>query len=146
MKIDINGVSITLTLEQLAEIARQTNQIKSYKDITSFEKACERQNIDVSAFNAKLCDLTKDEIAFRKLKIIIQAIRSFTNWKPNWSNSNQRKYRVWFDLEKGFSFWDTYFYTTHTTVPSALYVENDEQANFLGNTFLDLFKDYIIEN
>jgi hypothetical protein len=146
MKIDINGVSITLTPEQLAEIARQTNQLKSYKDITSFEKACERQNIDVSDFNAKLGDLSKDEIAFRKLKIIVTAIRSFTNWKPNWSNSSQRKYRIWFDLEKGFSCWRTSYYDTGTYVPSALYVENDEQANFLGNTFLDLFKDYIIEN
>jgi hypothetical protein len=51
MKIDINGISITLTKEQLDEIARQTNQIKSYKDITSFEKACEQQNIDISLFN-----------------------------------------------------------------------------------------------
>ena len=41
MNIDINGVSITLTPEQLAEIARQTNQLKSYKDIISFDKACE---------------------------------------------------------------------------------------------------------
>lgn len=146
MKIDINGVSITLTQEQLAEIARQTNQIKSYKDITSFEKACERQNINVSTFNSKLEGLTKDEIAFRKLKIIVKAIRSFTNWVPNWSDSSQRKWRIWFDLEKGFSYWNTSYYRTFTSVPSALYVENDEQAKFLGNTFLDLFKDYIIEN
>lgn len=146
MKIDINGVSITLTQEQLSEIARQTNQIKTYKDITSFEKACEHQNIDINLFISKLGGLSKDEIAFRKLKIIVTTIRSFTNWKPVWSNSNQRKYRVWFDLEKGFSYWHTAYHDTSTYVPSALYVENDEQATFLGNTFLDLFKDYIIEN
>lgn len=146
MKIDINGVSITLTQEQLAEIARQTNQIKSYKDITSFEKACECQNINVSVFNSKLEGLTKDEIAFRKLKIIVKAIRSFANWIPNWSDSSQRKWRIWFDLEKGFSVWYTNYNAASTTVPSALYVESDEQANFLGNTFLDLFKDYLIEN
>jgi|ERR1035437_2621840 hypothetical protein len=103
MKIDINGVSITLTQDQLDEISRQTNKIKSFKDIKSFEIACEHQNIDVSLFNSKLSGLTKSEIAFRKLKIIIKAIRSFTNWKPNWSDSNQRKWRIWFDLKKGFS-------------------------------------------
>lgn len=144
MKIDINGVSITLTKEQLVEIARQTNQIKSYKDITSFEKACEHQNINVSDFNSKLEGLAKDEIAFIKLKIIVKAIRSFNNWVPNWSDSNEYKWRIWFDVEKGFSYCDTNFNTTVTNVPSALYVENEEQSQFLGNTFLDLFKDYII--
>jgi len=146
MKIDINGVSITLTDEQLAEIARQTSKIKSYKDITSFDKACEQQNINVSQFNSKLDGLDKNEIALRKLKIIVKAIRSFTNWKPVWSNTNQRKYRVWFDLEQGFSSYDTYYNNTDTDVPSALYVESEDQAKFLGITFLDLFKDYILED
>ena len=145
MKININGVSITLTEEQLAEIARQTNKTKSYKDIKSFEIACEHLNINPSAFAGKFNCLSRGEIAFIKLKIIIKAIRSFSNWKPNWSNSNQRKYRVWFNLEKGFSSWFTAYDLTATYVPSALYVGTDEEAVFLGNTFLDLFKDYITE-
>lgn len=142
MKIDINGVSITLTPEQLAEIARQTNQLKSYKDITSFEKACERLGLDIPQFNS---ELTKGEIALRKLKIIVRAIRSFTNWKPVWSNGRQWKYTVWFDLEKGFSSWDTYDFSTCATVPSALFVESNEQAKFLGETYLELYKDYIFD-
>lgn len=146
MKIDIDGVSITLTKEQLAEIARQTNQIKSYKDITSFEKACERQNINFTTFNSKLENLTKDEIAFIKLKIIVKAIRSYTNWTPDWSKSSQCKYYVWFDLESGFSSSNTLYYGTNANVPSALLLESSDQANFFGTTFLDLYKDYIIEN
>ena len=143
MKIDINGVSITLTPEQLAEIARQTNQLKSYKDITSFEKACELLGLDIPQFNS---ELTKGEIALRKLKIIIRAIRSFTNWKPVWSNGKQWKYTVWFDLEKGFSCWSApVYYFTSTTVPSALFVESNEQAKFLGETYLELYKDYIFD-
>jgi len=142
MKIDINGVSITLTPEQLAEIARQTNQLKSYKDITSFEKACERLGLDIPQFNS---ELTKGEIALRKLKIIVRAIRSFTNWKPVWSNSKQWKYTVWFDLEKGFSYWDTNYSHTGTLVPSALFVESSEQAKFLGENHLELYKDYIFD-
>jgi len=138
-----NGVSITLTPEQLAEVAHQTNQIKSYTDITSFEKACERLGVEVFQFNSNV--LTKSEIALRKLKFIVKAIRSFTNWKPVWSNTNQYKYTVWFDLEEGFSSYDA-SYSTRTTVPSALYVESQEQAKFLRNTFLDLYKDYILED
>lgn len=142
MKININGVSITLTPEQLAEIARQTNQVKSYKDIISFEKACERLGLENPEFNS---ELSKGEIALRKLKIIVKAIRSFTNWKPNWSKSSQYKYTVWFDLEKGFSYWSTNCYVTSTLVPSALFVENSEQAKFLGETHLALYKDYIFD-
>ena len=145
MEIDVNGVSITLTQDQLEQIARQTRKIKSYKDITSFEIACDHQNIDVSLFNNKLIGLTKSEIATRKIKIIVKAIRSFTNWVPNWSNSNQRKWRIYFDLEKGFSSWDTVYTHTFTNVPSALYVGTEDEARHLGSTFLDLFKDYITE-
>lgn len=143
MKIDINGISITLTSEQLAEIARQTNQLKSYKDITSFEKACERLGLEIPQFSS---ELTKGEVALRKLKIIVRAIRSFTNWKPVWSNTKQWKYIVWFDLAKGFSYWNTTLtYFTHTVVPSALFVESNEQAKFLGENYLELYKDYIFD-
>ena len=142
MKIDINGVSITLTEEQLAEIARQTQKVKSFKDIKSFEIACEHLGITISSFNEKLKGLDKSEIAFRKLKIIVKAIRSFTNWKPNWSNSNQRKYRIWFDLEKGFWYWNSDYYDTSTSVPSALLLKSSDLAYYCGVKFTPLYKDY----
>jgi len=145
MKIDINGMSITLTDDQLAEIARQTSKPKSYKDIKSFEIACEYLGLNITNFNNKFINLTKGEIAFIKLKVIVKAMRSFTNWIPNWSDSNQRKWRIWFDLEKGFSYYRTHYGNTITYVPSALYVGTDAEAQYLGNNFLDLFKDYITE-
>lgn len=146
MKIDVNGVSITLTQDQLAEIARQTSKIKTYQDIKSFEIACEHQNIDVCLFNSKLSGLTKSEIALRKLKIIVKAIRSFTNWTPDFNNSNQEKWFVYFNAKCGFSYWRTTYCATSTPVPSALYTENSKQAEFLGTTHLDLFKDYLLED
>ena len=145
MKIDINGISITLTQDQLAEIARQTKQIKSYKDITSFEVACEHLGVNITQFNSAIIGLTNGEISLRKLKIIVKAIRSFTNWKPNWAKCGQYKYYVWFDLEKGFSSYVTDCNDTNTTVPSALCLESNEQAKFLGTTFVSLFKEYIFE-
>jgi|ERR1035437_8535599 hypothetical protein len=145
MKIDVNGVSITLTQEQLEEISKQTSKIKSYKDIKSFEIACKRQNIDVSLFNSKLDNLTKGEIALRKLKIVVKAIRSFTQWYPDFSNNGQYKHFVWFDLERGFSSYSTGYYNTHAYVPSALLVGSIAEAKFLGEQHLDLFKDYITE-
>jgi len=144
MKIDINGVSITLTQDQLNEIARQTGKFHSYKDIKTLEDAYKHLGKEVPNYCGSI--LRKREIALRHLEVVVEAIRSFTNWKPNWSDSSQRKWRVWFDLEKGFSYYTVYYCrTTRTTVPSALYVGTDAEANHLGNTFLGLFKDFILE-
>lgn len=142
MKIDINGVSITLTDEQLAEIARQANKFRSYKDIKTLENAYKHLGKTLPDYTNSI--LRKREIALRHLEIVVEAIRSFTNWKPVWSNSSQRKYRVWFDLEKGFSCYDANCNGTSTFVPSALYVGTEDEAIYLGETFLDLFKDYIL--
>lgn len=144
MKIDINGVSITLTQEQLNEIARQTGKFLSYKDIRTIEDAYKHLGITVPCYINTI--LTKREIALRHLEVAVKAIRSFTNWKPVWSNSSQRKWRVWFDLEKGFSCWGTVYDSTCTNVPSALYVGTEDEAKHLATTFLDLFKDFILED
>lgn len=146
MNIEVNGVSITLTQDQLAEIARQTNKFKSYKDITSFEAACEHLSVNTSSFHANLDGLTNSEIALRKLKLIVKAIRSFSGWSPRLTDSNQPKYWNWFYHKNGvFSYYITTYSNSNMYVPSALYVESNEQAQCLGQTFLGLFKVYMTE-
>jgi len=142
MKIDINGVSITLTDEQLAEIARQTNKFRSYKDIKTLEDAYKHLGKTLPDYTNT--SLRKREIALRHLEVVVEAIRSFTNWTPNFSDRNQSKWFTWFKVDCGFSYYDTTYFNANTYVPSALYVESDDQAKFLGITFLDLFKDYLL--
>jgi len=146
MNIEVNGVSITLTADQLAEIARQTNKFKSYKDITSFEAACEHLIVDTSRFYANLDGLTNSEIALRKLKLIVRAIRSFSGWFPRLTDSNQYKYWYWFYHKNGvFSYYAATYNDSDLNVPSALLLESSEQAQFLGQTHLGLFKVYMTE-
>jgi hypothetical protein len=144
MKIEVNGVSITLTQEQLEEIARQTNKIKSYKDIKTLEDAYKHLGKTLPCYTNSI--LRKREIALRHLEIVVEAIRSFTQWKPDFANTNQHKWFNYIKLGCGFSYYSTAYYSTFTSVPSALLLENHEQAKFLGETFLPLFKDYIIED
>lgn len=146
MNIEVNGVSITLTQDQLAEIARQTNKFKTYRDITSFETACEHLSLDTSRFYDNLDGLTNSEIALRKLKLIVRAIRSFSGWLPRLNDSKQCKNWNYFIIKNGvFSYFDTYYDDGFMSVPSALYLESYEQAQFLGKTYLDLFKIYMTE-
>jgi hypothetical protein len=141
MEIDVNGVSITLTQDQLEQIARQTGKFNSYKDIKTLEDAYNHLGKVLPNYSI----LRKREIALRHLEVVVEAIRSFTNWKPDFNNDSQYKYWSYFKIEGGFSCWYTDYTYASTAVPSALLVESSEQAEFLGKTFLDLFKDYILE-
>ena len=143
MEIDVNGVSITLTQDQLEQIARQTGKFNSYKDIKTLDDAYNHLGKVLPNYNDTI--LRKREIALRHLEVVVEAIRSFSKWKPDFTNESQYKYWNYFKLKGGFSYWYTTYYTTYSTVPSALLVESSEQAEFLGKTFLDLFKDYILE-
>jgi hypothetical protein len=151
MKIDVNGVSITLTQEQLEEIAKQTKLSKflSYKDIKMYNDACLLLNIsnaipDFASLNGFDSTKIKRHVALFKLENIAKAIRSFTQWKPDWNNANQYKYQIRFNLKGGCSCYVN-SYVTDSSVPSALALGTYEEAVHFGIEFLDLFKDLYTE-
>lgn len=102
MQIDVNGIKITLTADQLKEIDRQVKKtkFKSPSDINSHEDACEILGIE------KTKDTTNDS----KLKTIIKAANYLDNgnkeWEADWDNRDQRKNFVY--LEKKPSGWVVY--------------------------------------
>ena len=103
---------------------------KNYKSITSFEAACKAENLDAAMLIETWSNLglTKDEIAYKKLKIFAKAING--DWKPDWYDGSW-KYYPWFRINaagSGFSysyFADDYSYTA---VGSRLCFETSEQA------------------
>lgn len=77
-----------------------TKRVKTYAD------ACAVLGIEPvnEAVLAKL-GFTKDEIAYRKLKTIAEALNE--GWRPNWADSNEYKYWPWFvynSASAGFSY------------------------------------------
>jgi hypothetical protein len=94
MNIEVNGVTITLTEEQLREIERQISIPKKSRDIKSYEDACESISQDPE---------TSPSLA-RKLKTIIAAANYLDNereiWNENWEkNNSQIKYYAMFEKQ-----------------------------------------------
>jgi hypothetical protein len=59
------------------------------KKIKTFEDACKALKINFTP----AADLTKDELAYMKLKIIAKALNE--GWVPNWNNWDEWKYYPW---------------------------------------------------
>ena len=125
------------------EFSKQLLKEFNYKNIKSFEDACEVLEINPNDVFSKID--TKDEIAYKKLKIIIKAINN--GWTPDWANSNQYKYYTWFYvLSSGSGFSDTHCNCTLTItyVGSRLCVDSKDKALYIAEQFKDLYEDYLL--
>ena len=83
---------------------------------------------------------SKDEAAYKKLKIIVEALNE--GWKPNMKDSNQRKYWPYFNIENGFSFDDVHCNSSNAIVGSRLYLKSDEFARYAGQHFIEIYEEY----
>ena len=142
---------ITFTKNEINEMfkASDSNQLKILKEyfklpvsvidkVNSFEDACVLLNL----LPEKVFTIydTKDEIAFKKLKVIIKALND--GWMPDWNNSNQYKYWNYFRMAGGFSYNATYYHITLTNVPSALVFKDEALAKHAIKIALSEYKDY----
>ena len=133
MQIDVNGIKITLTADQLKEIDRKVKKtkFKSPSDINSHEDACEILGTEVSK------DITNDS----KLKTIIKAANYLDNgnkeWEADWDNRDQRKNFVY--LEKTSSGWvvDSGYYYVSATLGSGFYYKEANTALLIARKFLN---------
>ena len=127
--------------ELVSEFGEDSFKQKEYESIKTFEDACKKFNVhpdDVFTDSD-----TPDEIAYKKLKLIIKAINN--GWTPVWNDSNQEKWWPWFNLSSGFGFSHShYFYVNAcTTVGSRLCFESKEKSDYTANQFINLYKDLL---
>lgn len=107
--------------------------------IKSFKDACNHLNVSVDSVFSTTDG--KDDIAFKKLKVIIKALNG--GWYPNWNDENERKYFNYFNMKGGFSYWNTpTYYNTNSDVPSALCLKTLELAQHVAKIALDEYKEY----
>lgn len=106
--------------------------------VKSFLDACEILKIDHRIVYSS--SDSKDEVAFKKLKVIIKALNE--GWWPNWENESEYKYWNWFRMKGGFSFYDTNFYNANTFVPSALCLRSNDLAVHASKIAINEYKDY----
>lgn len=119
-----------------------TKRVKTYAD------ACAVLGIEPmnEAVLAKL-GFTKDEIAYRKLKTIAEALNE--GWQPDWANSNEYKYWPWFvynTAHAGFSSAAANYTASATAavIGSRLCYKTRELAAYAGNQFEDIYNDFLL--
>lgn len=125
-----------------------------YKQIKSFEDACQSLGLDASTVIPSFEGFPEKERkgmqSHAKLVIIAKAINN--GWVPNWASSHQYKYYAWFWMKKdvsspsGFGFSDSDYGDSHTDtdVGSRLCYESREKALYAAETFQELYADYFL--
>lgn len=116
-----------------------TDRIKNYED------ACKELGIEPIDYDEmKDAGFTQDEILYRKIKTITQALNE--GWKADWNDSDQYKWYPWFKMSSGgFVFYDTNCgrSVAHAGNASRLCFKSDELATYAGKQFLQLYSDFI---
>lgn len=137
------GVNTTV-LQAVKTVAPKdiTKRVKTYADACAV-LGIEPMNKDVLT---KL-GFTKDEIAYRKLKTIAEALNE--GWRPDWANGNEYKYWPWFVYNPavaGFANADASYAATIaiTSVGFRLCYKTRELATYAGRQFEGIYNDFLL--
>ena len=136
------GVNTTV-LQAVKTVAPKdiTKRVKTYAD------ACAVLGIEPmnEAVLVKL-GFTNDEIAYRKLKTIAEALNE--GWRPDWANSNEYKYWPWFvynPASAGFSCaYGLRGFEFGCAFGSRLCYKTRELATYAGRQFEGLYNDFLL--
>lgn len=136
------GVNTTV-LQAVKMVAPKdiTKRVKTYAD------ACAVLGIEPmnETVLAKL-GFTKDEIAYRKLKTIAEALNE--GWRPDWANSNEYKYWPWFVYNPACRLFvresDYAASNAAAIVGSRLCYKTRELATYAGRQFKGLYNDFLL--
>lgn len=133
-------MKLSITTNSTAPTGSITDKVKSFED------ACNVLGITGSVAEItthdKLDDAGKGIQAFIKLQIIAAALNE--GWKPDWNDTDTRKFYPYFDLEDGFSLDIVDCNFGSSDVSSRLCFKTEALAQYAGSQFLDLYKDFML--
>ncbi len=116
-----------------------TDRIKTVHDLLNWN-SLSQEDFD------RWCDgLEDDEIAYRLLKMLTRTLNE--GWLPDWTDANQYKYVVWFDMRGGSSGFQFYVYDawySRSSVGSRLCFKSQELAEYASKQFIDLYRRFMI--
>jgi hypothetical protein len=115
-----------------------------YKEITTFEIACRVTGED--PLDPKFHTGTDDDKAYQQLKVIVKALNP-KGWIPNWDDSNQDKWGLWWYLNNpsGFRLDDAYcaYAVTGSSGGSRLCFESRDRALHAAEHFKPVYKAFL---
>ena|SRR5690606_18054221 len=128
--------------------------MENYTDIKTFEDACQVEGLDAAKVIPDFAFFPeKDRNAMQaisKLVIIAKAVNRLANdgkeWIPDWNDYSERKYELWFGMDddgsSGFRFDVIDDWISFSNVGSRLCFLSREVGKHVGETFLDLYKEF----
>lgn len=113
--------------------------------IKTFDDVLDYHNLIAEDFFNQCSNLSTDEIAYRKIKLIAEALNE--GWTPDWSNGEWDKWYPWFDFNDSssagrFSFYGSASQYLRSSVGSRLCFKSKDLATYAGTQFLDIYKDF----
>ena len=117
--------------------------------VTCLDDALRELGKDKLDFEASCVGLSEDEVAYKMLKVIAEALNE--GWTPDWSNGEWDKWYPWFDFNDSssagrFSFRDSDYQRSLSFVGSRLCFKSEELATYAGTQFLELYRElFVIE-
>ena len=119
------------------DIMEIIEKIKTYEDAL---KETGRPDVpDMSAFPE---DMRKHFTALYKMVVIVEALNE--GWKPDWNNTDERKFFPWFWISPSSFAFDGSYYVYESTYAgswSRLKLKSYELADYCGKQFEDIWKD-----
>lgn len=114
------------------------------KDVTerikTFDDACREAGTTEKEFEKKYSILDAQGYASEQFKLLRNVVNE--NWQPNWDDSNEYKYFIWYDMRgKGsldfvdYRYWDTY-------APGSSCFKTEKLARFIESQFPDIIRTY----
>ena len=112
-------------------------RIKTIEDVLKYH------NIEKDDFEADYKGLPEDVKAYRLLVLIASALNE--GWTPDWNNSNEYKYQVYFTMgSSGFRYHDYAYWSADSLVGSRLCFKKLESAKHLATIINDVFEKFMI--
>lgn len=137
LEVEIAQLKKDLNIPEEGIKKEVTERVKTFSDVLSenliSNQEWEEQNVGLS----------KDEIAYRAIKLIAKALNE--GWEPDWDDDDQYKYYPYFEwsVGSGFSFFDYGCVNSHSFLGSRLYFKSSELATYAGKQFISIYNDYL---
>lgn len=146
--IQINGkdVEITLTKEQVAQINKQKELDPSnctLQDAIDYLGEDDQDVLDLKQLEK--AKVSKHIIANQSAVVIIKAVNG--DWTPNWNDSNESKYFIWWDMQtNNFSYGNYGNWHSRSDVSARLCLKNSKLCQDIGKNkeFVKIFKTFML--
>lgn len=146
--IQINGkdVEITLTKEQVAQINKQKQLNASTCTLQDCINYLGEDDLEVvNLRQLQKVDIAEYVISNQSAIIIVKALNE--NWIPNWNDSNEYKYIIWWNMQtNNLSYNDYYYWISSSTVSARLCLKTSKLCQDIGKNkeFVKIFKSFML--